>query len=63
MKTRSKLLISSAFIALAAIAYAATVTCPIDKGGMYFTGKTTTEMGKLLYQYKCPNGHTTWVVK
>ncbi len=52
-----------AAMAVAAAAYAASVNCPIDKMSMYFTGTTTTEMGKLLYQYKCPNGHTTWVVK
>ena len=47
----------------AALAYAASVKCPIDKYDMYFTGKTRTEMGKMLYQYKCPNGHIYWIVQ
>jgi len=52
-----------AALCVAAAAYAASVNCPIDQMSMYFTGKTTTEMGKLLYEYKCPNGHTNWVVQ
>ena len=37
--------------------------CPIDGSGMYFTGKTKTVSGKLLYEYKCPQGHISWVVQ
>lgn len=44
-------------------AVAASVTCPIDNTGMIFTGKTRVEMGKLLHEYRCPVGHTTWVVQ
>jgi hypothetical protein len=39
------------------------ITCPIDNMSMLWTGKTTFEMGKMLQLYKCPMGHTTWVVK
>jgi hypothetical protein len=49
-------------ICASAFAYAA-VNCPIENFSMYFTGKTRTEMGKLLYEYKCPNGHVTWIVQ
>lgn len=42
---------------------AQTVTCPIDKLSMMFTGTTKVEMGKMLYEHRCANGHTTWVVK
>lgn len=64
--TRNKwfrLLVIGVVVATAFAVYAAFVNCPIDNMSMYFTGKTTTEMGKLLYQYKCPNGHVTWVVQ
>lgn len=50
-------------LGLATIVYAASVNCPIDSMSMYFTGNTRTEMGKLLYEYKCPNSHTAWVVQ
>lgn len=62
MLIRTKVLIVISVVLFSAIAYAS-VTCPIDRMSMYFTGKTTTEMGKLLYEHKCPNGHTTWIVK
>lgn len=51
--------------ALAGLAITQGVTCPIDKSGTYFTGKTTTDKktGKLLKEYKCHrNGHVFWVV-
>ena len=52
-----------AALGMAAAAYAALVTCPIDNMNMIFTGQTTTEMGKMLFQYRCPVGHTAWVVQ
>ena len=55
------MLLGLAGAVIAAAAYAA-VSCPIDNGGMYFTGSTKTVGGKLLKEYKCPQGHTTWVV-
>lgn len=52
------------FIALfTSTAVAASVTCPIDNMSMIFTGKTRVEMGKMLYEYKCPTGHVTWIVQ
>jgi hypothetical protein len=62
MKTRAKVLIGAIAIMFASSVYAA-VTCPIDNFDMYFTGKSKTEMGKLLYQYKCASGHITWFVQ
>lgn len=46
----------------AALAYG--VTCPVDNSSAYFTGQTQidTATGKLLKLYKCPRGHTFWVV-
>jgi hypothetical protein len=61
MKNKTKLFLASMGLAFASAVYAS-VTCPIDNMSMYFTGNTTTEMGKLLKEYKCPNGHTNWVV-
>lgn len=34
--------------------------CQYDGYSMYFTGKTKTEWGKLLKQYKCASGHIEW---
>lgn len=34
--------------------------CQYDGYNMFFTGKTKTEWGKLLKEYKCPAGHTEW---
>lgn len=50
-------------IVLTGIMYMNGVECPLDNMSMYFTGKTRTEMGKMLYEYKCPSGHVTWVVQ
>ena len=36
--------------------------CPIDNTMMVFTGNSKSVMGKLLYEYKCANQHTTWIV-
>ena len=52
----------SLFVAFAT-AYAMNVICPIDNFSMMWTGQTQTEWGKMLYQYKCPGGHITWVVQ
>ena len=62
MKLRSKILVAAVIIAASVAAYAASVKCPIDNFDMYFTGKTKSEMGKLLQEHKCANGHVAWVV-
>lgn len=49
-------------ISFSALAFAGDVTCPIDNSSMYFTGETRVEMGKLLKKYRCPMGHTAWIV-
>jgi hypothetical protein len=36
-------------------------SCQYDGSSMYFTGKTKTEWGKLLKEYKCPTGHIVWM--
>lgn len=43
---------------------AAAVECPVHgQSGAYFTGKTQTMDGHLMYEYKCPygGGHAFWV--
>jgi hypothetical protein len=66
---KAKRIYLAIFAALAVASVAvATLTpmsnpCPIDGSGMYFTGKTKTVSGKLLYEYKCPQGHISWVVQ
>lgn len=62
MKLSRRIVILGALI-VASAAYAYGATCPIDNLGMVFTGKARTEMGKLLYEYRCPSGHVTWVVQ
>lgn len=57
------LIATAVAVAVATAAHAQSVNCPIDNYIMYFTGQTRTEMGKMLFQYKCPQGHTTWVVQ
>ena len=34
--------------------------CQYDGSAMMWTGKTKTEWGKLLKEYKCPAGHIEW---
>jgi hypothetical protein len=53
----------AALLLASGLAVASSVTCPIDNMGMHFTGNTRVEMGKMLYEYKCPSGHRTWVVQ
>ena len=38
-----------------------TQSCPSCSMGMYFTGKTKVEWGKLLKLYRCSAGHEYWV--
>lgn len=51
-------------LALAGVLGAFQVQCPVDGFGAYFTGRTRVDpvTGKLLQEYKCPNGHLFWVV-
>lgn len=64
MNTKLRFICAAFFVWCAALAYAAgTYYCQLDNTAMYFTGKSRTEYGKLLYQYKCPNGHIAWVVQ
>jgi len=68
MKRKSIVFVSVfAGLVLASVAVATLVPmsgpCPIDGGSTYFTGQTKVVSGKLLYQYRCPQGHINWVVK
>jgi hypothetical protein len=37
--------------------------CQIDDGRLWFDGRTRVEGGKLLYLYRCPQGHFYWIVR
>lgn len=64
IKSAHRLTITSALILLFAVAaYAFGASCPIDGMTMIFTGKTQSDSGKLLQEYKCPRGHVQWVVQ
>ena len=59
MKTLTVLILLLVVLVGTAWAY----NCGICNMGMYFTGRTQTEWGKLLYEYRCPVGHVWWIVK
>ena len=63
MKLSRRLSIAIALVSVAVGAFAVSATCPIDNLSMMWTGKTRVEMGKMLYEVKCLNGHTSWVVQ
>ena len=51
-------------LVVSASVVAAAVACPVhDNSSPYFTGKTQTIDGRLMYEYKCVygGGHTFWV--
>lgn len=52
--------LAGALLLVSVAAYAA--SCPIDGSSAYFTGNTKVDgpTGKLLYEHKCPRGHTFW---
>jgi hypothetical protein len=58
-----KLLLATLLIAVTLAATAATYTCQIDHSALYPTGQTRTDpaTGALLWEYKCPIGHTYWI--
>jgi hypothetical protein len=58
-----KLLLAALLIAVTLVATAATYTCQIDHSALYPTGRTRTDTatGTLLWEYKCPMGHTYWL--
>jgi hypothetical protein len=63
MSKRMKIVVLGLAVCGAIAAYAAFVKCPIDGLNMTWTGKTRTEMGRLLNEHKCPNGHVSWIVQ
>jgi hypothetical protein len=58
-----KLLLATLLLAVTLAATAATYTCQIDHSALYATGRTRTDptTGTLLWEYKCPMGHTYWL--
>jgi hypothetical protein len=58
-----RLILAALLVAVTLAAAAATYTCQIDHSVMYATGKTRidTATGTLLWEYKCPMGHTYWL--
>jgi hypothetical protein len=60
----SRLAVASAVVLLSAwTAYAFGVVCPIDGMAMIYTGKTQSDSGRILQEYKCPRGHVQWVIQ
>jgi hypothetical protein len=59
-----KLLLAALLVAAAFAADAGNYTCQIDHSAMYATGQTRTDpvSGTILWEYKCPMGHTYWIV-
>jgi len=49
-------LIQSLLLSMMLSAFGA--TCPVDSMQAYFTGRTQTMSGRLMYEYRCPSGHT-----
>jgi hypothetical protein len=58
-----KLILGALMLAYAAIASAQNYSCQLDGSAMYFTGQTRIDFGHLLYEYKCPMGHTAWIAQ
>jgi hypothetical protein len=58
-----KLFLAALLVAVTLAATAATYTCQIDHSALYATGQTRTDpaTGTLLWEYKCPMGHTYWI--
>jgi hypothetical protein len=58
-----KLLLAALLVAAAFAADAGNYTCQIDHSALYATGKTRTDpvTGTILWEYKCPMGHTYWI--
>jgi hypothetical protein len=59
-----RLLLAALLIAATFAADAGNYTCQIDHSAMYATGQTRIDpvTGTLLWEYKCPMGHTYWIV-
>lgn len=70
MKTKLKMLVTSAFVAALFIcclsafqSYGKQVICPNDNFTMTVTGKTKMlPNGKIAREYQCSMGHSAWVV-
>lgn len=56
-------MVCAALLLLVVAAYAFGVSCPLDGMSMTFTGKTQSDSGKILQEYKCPRGHVQWVIQ
>lgn len=64
MRTKTKRILAFAVLAgavTAALALGAKI-CSIDNTHMTWTGETRQEGGKTLAEYKCIQGHLSWVV-
>ena len=60
---KTKLALIPFLLILTALAvYAFGQQCQLCNGSMIWTGKVQTEWGKMLKEYRCPAGHTFWMV-
>jgi hypothetical protein len=57
MRVKKTVVLVCVVLALAGMAVAANVKCPIDDTFAYFTGKSQTIGTHLMYVYKCSQGH------
>lgn len=68
MKKTIKLIVGIAFLASCFVATAGalnnnSVICALDNYFMTWTGKRMIQNGRSLHEYKCPAGHTKWVIQ
>jgi hypothetical protein len=62
MKKRIAIVAAVVVVGMGLAAWAASFKCAIDDQWMNATGKSRMESGKILYEYKCAQGHVLWVV-
>lgn len=48
-------------VVISSAAFAQNYLCVVDDTPMMWTGRTQADSGKLLKEYRCLRGHTTWV--
>jgi hypothetical protein len=59
-----RVLLAFALVLLTSLAaWATSLRCSIDNSSLWFTGKTRTEMGMLLWQHKCASQHIYWLTQ
>lgn len=60
---RRLILVVALVLLTSAAAWATSLRCSIDNSNLWFTGKTHSEMGVLLFQHKCASQHFYWLTQ